>query len=290
MNPLVTKALYRVGRRWPSLLWRHYARKVRQVGLDRLYLVLSFDCDTPEDIVAAERIDDWLRARGVKATYAVPGQQLEQGAAVYRRLADQGADFINHGARPHAERRDGRYWSVTFYHEMSSAEVVDDVRRGHEIVQRVIGRMPLGFRAPHFGLFQEPAQLALLHQTLRELGYRYDTSTVPLFGLRRGPVSDVGGLYEVPLSGSYHSPLDVLDSWGRIRSPYEPVITDEYADSFIETVDQLLRRQTPGVLNYYVDPAHVADSDAFYRALSHVVERGVPTLHYGELLQLVSRR
>jgi hypothetical protein len=278
------RILNHLARLFPQLLWRWYARKARQLGLGRLYLILSFDCDTPEDIAAAEQLGAWLRDHGIKATYAVPGRQLEQGAAVYRRLAEMGADFINHGALPHAEWRENRYWSITFYHEMSPQEIIADIRRGHEIVEQIIGRPPTGFRAPHFGLFQERQQLALLHGTLKDLGYRYSTLAVPRFGFRHGPVWDVGGLYEVPLSGPYSSPLDVLDSWRYVVSPYQPVLKDEYASLFTQTVDRLLALGVPGVLNYYVDPAHVYKCGAFYRAMEYVVERQVPTLHYEELL------
>jgi len=272
---------------FPWLFWRWYGRQARRRGLNRLYLVLSFDCDTPEDIPAAERVYAWLQERDIKATFAVPGQQLKEGAGTYRRMADQGADFINHGALPHAEWRGNRYWSITFYHEMSAEKVAEDIHKGHDIVTQIIGRPPRGFRAPHFGLFQAPQQLDLLHNTLRELDYRYSTSTTPGVGLQHGPVWDVGDLFEVPLSGPLRSPLTVLDSWGHIAAPCQPHVTDSYTRLFTQTVDQVLAWGIPGVLNYYVDPAHVVNGTALFRALDYVIERRVPILDYDELLDLV---
>ena len=61
--------------------------------------------------------------RGIRASYAVPGAQLDKGAAVYRSLADAGAEFLNHGSRPHAEWRGDRYYGITFYNEMSTEDV-----------------------------------------------------------------------------------------------------------------------------------------------------------------------
>lgn len=269
------------------LYWPSYARQARRLGLDRLYLILSFDCDTPQDAEAATRLDPWLRERGIKATYAVPGETLQQGAASYHRLAADGAEFINHGALPHTEWRGGRYWSITFYHAMSPQDVAADIRRGHHIVADVIGRPPVGFRAPHFGLFQRPAQLRLQYDTLRELGYHYSTSTMPRFAMRRGPVFDVGGLWEIPLSGTYRQPFRVFDSWSYLRSPQDRVLKGQYSRAFIHTVDRLLARRIPGVLNYYVDPAHVVESAAFRQAIEHVVTRQIPTLHYTELLAMI---
>src|SRR5512145_1700011 len=166
---------------WPMRVWRRYDQQARRAGLDRLYLILSFDCDTPQDIEAVKTLHPWLRERGFKATYAVPGAQLAQGREVYRALAEQGADFINHGALPHMEWRDDRYWSITFYNQMSAQAVIADVQRGHELVQQVTGRQAVGFRAPHFGHFQHPEQLDLLYRTLRDLDYRFATTTLPAF-------------------------------------------------------------------------------------------------------------
>lgn len=286
--------LQRVGlntltRCFPKSFWKHYDQKSRRLGLKRLYLILSFDCDTPEDIEAAEQVDDWLCKYSIKRTYAVPGRQLQQGAGVYRRFAEKGADFINHGALPHTEWRENRYWSINFYNQMSYEEVAEDIRLGHEMVRQVTGRLPTGFRAPHFGLFQKPEQLKLLHNILKKLGYHYSTSTLPKFGLYHGPLWNKGGLWEIPLSGSYRSFLNLLDSWGYVSSPYQPVVKDGYAKVFIQTVEHLLGLGVSGVLNYYMDPSHVYKSGAFFRALEYVVERQLPTLNYEELLDLVER-
>jgi hypothetical protein len=268
-------------------LFLQYGRLAQAQGFDQLYVLLSFDCDTPEDIAAAEQLDGWLRQRGLKATYAVPGAQLTEGANVYRRLVERGADFINHGARPHAEGREGRYWSVTFYHEMTPQEIVEDIQGGHEIVRQVLGKAPVGFRAPHFGYFQATEQRELIYDTLRKLGYRYSSSTLPKFGLEHGPLLDVGGLYEIPLSGSYASPFNILDSWCHVQSPEHPVVGTEYAALFIQTVERLLTLRVPGVLNYYVDPAHVYQADAFYQAMTYLLERQIQTIDYGWLLDTV---
>ena len=274
--------------RWFSKsFWKHYDQKSRRLGLKRLYLILSFDCDTPEDIKAAEELNGWLYEHGIKATYAVPGKQLEYGSDVYRRLAETGADFINHGLMPHAEWRENRYWSIHFYNQMTDKEIRDDIQRGHQIVERVIGRAPTGFRTPHFGLFQKEEQLNLLHNILRELGYRYSTSTVPKFALSYGPLWKRGILWEIPLSGSYRFFFNPLDSWEHVESPYQPVVKDEYAQLFIQTTKRLLDTGVCGVLNYYVDPSHVYRSRAFFKVLEFIIERQVPTLHYEELLDLV---
>jgi len=271
-------------------LFRAYGQLARAQGFDRLYVLLSFDCDTPEDIGAAEQLDMWLRARGIARTYAVPGAMLQQGASVYRVLADAGAEFINHGERPHTEWRDGRYWSVTFYHEMTRAEIQQDIREGDRIFREVLGRAPFGFRAPHFGNFQQSEQRAIIYDTIRELGYHFSSSTLHSFAFDYGVLFNVGDLYEIPLSSSFAQPQRLFDSWSYIESPYHPVVTNEYADLFIQTVDRLLALRVPGVLNYYVDPAHVQPSRAFFRSIEHLLKRQVPTIQFEQLLEISTRK
>jgi len=82
--PLRILFLDRLGRLFPRLFWQRYNSLAHQQGFNRLYLVLSFDCDTPEDAEAAKIIHSRLLEQGIKATYAVPGAQLEENAAVYQ--------------------------------------------------------------------------------------------------------------------------------------------------------------------------------------------------------------
>jgi peptidoglycan/xylan/chitin deacetylase (PgdA/CDA1 family) len=270
-------------------LFLEYGRLARLQGFDRLYVALSFDCDTPEDIPAAEQVHAWLSKRGLKATYAVPGTQLLEGAQTFRRMLDMGADFINHGARPHAEWRDGRYWSITFYNEMTTEEVIEDIKKGHEICQKVLGRSPVGFRAPHFGYFQSAEQREVMYSVLRDLGYEYSTSTLPEYGLRNGPVVKERGIDEIPLSGSCVDPLTILDSWNYIISPYEPFLKDDYTNLFIQMVDKMLELGVTGVLNYYVDPAHVVRGESFHRAMDYLIQNNIESVYFNQLLKIARK-
>ncbi|MFA4848777.1 MAG: polysaccharide deacetylase family protein [Methanoregula sp.] len=280
---------YRVaGKIKPDFLFRKYRKLAKIHGFDRLYIILSFDCDSSEDIPAAKIIHTYLKKKGLKGTFAVPGHLLKDGADVYRSLSGEGADFINHGALPHVEKRNGRYWSKTFYDEMSVDEVIRDIKDGHQIFSSVIGHPPIGFRAPHFGTILNPLLKTKIYQVLQELKYQYSSSTMPISGFRFGPVQKIDELYEISLSGSYNRPLDVFDSWGNVISPYNPVIKNEYADQFIKTVEHLTNQNIGGVLNYYVDPSQVVDNASFFRALDFLVERDVPSLYYPELIGMLS--
>src|SRR3546814_20655229 len=94
------------------------------------------------------------------------------------------------------------------------------MRAGDAAVRDVIGRAPLGFRAPHFGMFQATVQLALVHSVAHRLGYSYCSTTIPSYGHAHGPAGDVGGeVMQLPTSGSSHAPSTILDALTHITHP-----------------------------------------------------------------------
>lgn len=261
-----------------------YAAKARAQGVDRLLLYLTFDCDTDEDAAAALELDPWLRSRGIRAAYAVPGTQLGRAANAYRQLAAAGAEFLNHGYIPHAEWREDRYVPITFYDQLAVGDVVSDIRQAHAAVASTIGQPPRGFRAPHFGSFQAPDQLELIYRTARELGYVYCSTTIPQVALDHGPVIDRGGLYEIPLFGSSFAPTAILDSWTYLEDRQTYRLGTEYFDLFRDTVNFMLDNQLPGVLAYYADPAHVIGQKPFLDAMEMITLKRVPSVTAEELI------
>jgi peptidoglycan/xylan/chitin deacetylase (PgdA/CDA1 family) len=187
---------------------------------------------------------------------------------------------------PHAEFRNGSYHSITFYHEMSPATVAEDVRRGHDTLVRVLGVRPAGFRAPHFGYVQAPAQLAALYAVLGSLGYRFSSSTLPFSAWVRGPLFPAApGLTEIPVSGSFMKPLHILDSWNHRMGPENAGVAPTYGAALRDTFDRLHARQLSALLNYYADPAQVVGSNPFRDALRHAADLGVETLAFDTLLE-----
>jgi hypothetical protein len=170
---------------------------------------------------------------------------------------------------------------------MTPAEVEADIRRGDEVVTSIIGSKPLGFRAPHFGHFQSQSQLSLQYRILKSLGYRYSTSTVPIFSFRHGPAWSTGGIIEIPLSGSFGTPANILDSWSYLYDPSSPNVSEEYGRLLMHTIDTLLSMEVVGLLNIYVDPSHVLNGRVFQDALEHVVGSGVESFNYLDVLEIL---
>ena len=264
-----------------------YQKLARAAGLDRLFLILSFDCDTKYDIAAAWEVHGRLMDMGICPAYAVPGELLVQGADVYRRIAETGAEFLNHGHREHMyfDEATAMHLSCFFYDEQPPEVVGADIRSGDKTVTDVIGVKPSGFRAPHFGTFQTEAQLRFLHRVLTELGYAYSTSTTPGFGLSYGPLFRRYGLMEIPVSGRGERPFDILDSWSYFAVPGRSVGPQDYRHDAL----RLLTRLTggSGLLNYYADPSHIVDQPLFFETMREIVKVAKP-ISYGDLMAMAA--
>ncbi|HYM11519.1 MAG TPA: polysaccharide deacetylase family protein [Bryobacterales bacterium] len=268
-----------------AALFAAYDRKAHAAGLDCLHFVLSFDCDTPDDIEASEIAEARLRKMGVKPVYAVPGELLEQGRAVYGAIARRGAEFLNHGFREHVrwDRAVGAYRSCLFYDQISREEAAEDIRCGHAALEQILGVRPRGFRTPHFGTFQKRSQLRWLHWFLRGLGYEFSSSTMPGMAFRYGARFSRLGLFEFPLSGGFTYPLRLLDSWGCYRAPGRTLGEAAYRDEGRQWASLLRRERYAGILNYYVDPSHIVRSEAFFETV-HAWTEAAHNCSYAELL------
>ena len=267
----------------PGGLIDRLSRLTAEAGITTPRFLLSFDCDTDLDIEVVERVHAKLGALGIKPVYAVPGELLERGRAAYCRIAATGAEFMNHGWAEHTrlDRATGVYDSFLFYDRQSREWVADDIARGHAAVIDVTGNAPSGFRTPHFGSFQKPDELAFLHQVLRGLGYRYSTSTVPLWGLRFGPVTKQFGLPEVPVSGTFERPLHILDTWTH-RCLGEYGGEAGYARQCALYRDYMASGR-PLLVNVYGDPSQVHDWPGFFDAVGQLAPWAVSS--YAQALE-----
>lgn len=284
-RPVQAAYLWRA-RRDPAPLFARYGRLAREAGLRDAYLVVSFDCDTPEDIGVVLKMHGRVSDLGLRPVYAVPGELLERGEKVYQRIAADGAEFLNHGYTMHVryDAGQGGYRSHFFYDRLPRDQVRRDIVDGDRAVKRVLGFRPRGFRAPHFGTFQRPSQLRFLHRVLAGEGYEFSSSTSPFYGFRYGAVFSRFGLKEFPVSGMWSAPLNVLDTWSCFGAPDRGHSAEDYRREGVESAHALVAGGA-GILNFYGDPLHIHDQEAFYDTLSCWKELGTPAA-YSDLLQV----
>lgn len=268
----------------PSSVFARHASRARRVGLEELYLVLSFDCDTEEDIEVAPEVHERLLELGVRPVYAVPGELLRRGEGVYGRFAETGSEFLNHGGREHTyfDEDLGRHASCFFYDQQDPEVVDEDIRAGDAIVREVVGIAPRGFRTPHFGTYQQAHQLESLHVVLTNLGYRFSTSTVPAYGMRYGPAFDRFGVTELPVSGLATSPFEILDTWACFEAPDRVRTPADFRDQ-AERLASAHKAAGPGLINIYGDPSHVHGEDDFFEGIAALAAVAEP-VGYDDIL------
>lgn len=133
---------------------------------------------------------------GARATFFVVGWQADRTPGIVREIAAQGHEIACHG------------YSHRFVYRLTPATFREDLRRSRDILEGIIGRPVVGFRAPFFSITAD-ALWAL--DVLLEEGFRYDSSIFPVwnhrYGIPRaarrpGLVATPSGsaIFEIPLS------------------------------------------------------------------------------------------
>lgn len=114
--------------------------------------------------LAVPRILEFLRARNLKITFFVVGQDaaLEKNAAALRALADDGHEIGNHS-----------FNHEPWLHLYSEQQLDEELARAEESIERVTGQKPVGFRGPGFSLSQKTLRV------LARRGYLYDATVFP---------------------------------------------------------------------------------------------------------------
>jgi hypothetical protein len=247
-------------------------------------LILSFDCDTDQDIDVAWDVHSRLMDMGVLPVYAVPGDLLKRGEKVYRKIFETGAEFINHGGREHTyfDKITHRHASCFFYDQQTKEILKEDILKGHNTLQDVLGITPKGFRTPHFGTFQKREHLSFLYQTLKEMGYLFSSSTVPLKAYQRGPIYQDSGIFEIPVTGVFSEPMNILDTWGFFEAPDR----QKSAENYIRECENFknFSYENPIVLNIYGDPSHIYNEPTFFKSMQNL-SQSIKNYNFSQLIE-----
>ncbi|CAM4469247.1 polysaccharide deacetylase family protein [Paenibacillus tarimensis] len=110
-------------------------RVEHQVADKNNRMALTFD-DGP-DAKYTTQVLDILKEYNIKATFFVVGQQVERYPDVLKRIRDEGHEIGNHSFG-HANLR-----------KLSKKGVEQEISRGDQAIQEVLGEKPVLFRAPY---------------------------------------------------------------------------------------------------------------------------------------------
>jgi len=118
-----------------------------------------------------------LKDKGVPATFFWLGWVAERHKDLVRRCVDDGHEVASHG-----------YAHVLAY-QVGHEKFREDIRHGKRVLEDIIGRQVVGFRAPGFGIKDNTAWA---FDDICAAGYQYDSSVFPSSrghgGMRQAPV------------------------------------------------------------------------------------------------------
>lgn len=244
---------------------------------------LSFDCDLPEDVSSHAWLLERLREYGLRASFACIGKYVEMYPAEHRLLADAGHEIINH-TYSHPSHR--LLNPTQRFRVLSDKLLREEVSRAHEIIEKIIGVAPLGFRAPHFGGLHTNR----VYPILREMGYRYSSSTIGTRTPTLGSPFKFHGIWEIPLSPDPKTALGCLETWGLYRAS-PPHYKDK--NEFLALFDEILKigMVSNAFLNFYFDPVDLHRDpemcNAVLRRFARLADEGCTVGPYVDLLNCV---
>jgi hypothetical protein len=166
----------------------------------------------PVYLKAIDRFAELCARIGIHGTAFCVGGSVEEdaaAAAAVRRLAEAGHEIGNH-TLSHDYRLTRR----------PRGAIAEEVRGGAEVLIRVTGRTPAGFRAPGYTLSAE------LLDVLVSAGYRYDSSAFPALPYYAAKAAVMGALAVArrPSGALLDRPRVLLAP----RAPYRPSAADPY--------------------------------------------------------------
>ena len=169
---------------------------------ERLRHVLSFDVEEHFQVAAfwssarrskweespsrvepnTRKISDLLSVHSTKATFFVLGWVAERHPGLVKDLAQQGHEIASHG------------YGHELVHTQTPQQFREDVSRSKHILEDLIGKPVLGYRAPSFSI---TPQTEWAIRILIEEGYRYDSSIYNRFRSAPGIATASIGTYRI---------------------------------------------------------------------------------------------
>jgi len=127
-----------------------------------------------------ERVLDILARHGKTVTMFVLGKFAERFPNIVERIAAEGHEVASHG-----------YGHIEIFRQ-SPAEFRDDVSRSKALLEDLVGKPVLGYRAPDFSIISTTTWAL---DILAEQGFQYDSSIFPIknkhYGIANWPVYPV---------------------------------------------------------------------------------------------------
>lgn len=247
-------------------------------------LTLSFDCDYKKDVLFLPSLLNTLSGFSFKASFACVGKLVEKYPGEHKKIIENGHEIINHtDSHP-----DNEYLNKEQkFNELTREQKRAEIEKCHNICKNILGYCPTGFRTPHFGNLHTPD----VYGILKELGYKYSSSTVAVETTNNGLPFIDDGIIEFPVSTCPKHPFAVFDTWHSLeRGNGKHKNRGEFYGLFRELIE--LGIKTNSYINLYFDPQDLENSEDFKEMLEYLkkMENDILIINYKELCRTMKSK
>lgn len=247
------------------------------------FFFLSFDIDYRKDEETLPQLVSLLRKHDIRASFACVGRHVEERPELYRLLAGEGHELVNHSyTHPHnKELSPDRKWA-----DISGQERKIEIEQSQDIIEKKTGVRPTGFRLPHFGNIQKDTDCEY-YNLLAECGFTYSSSVLD-FGLSGKPwvKMEPSGIIEIGITTCPFHPYTAMDSYHIMRSRRLIYRLIHYKvgvkDAILKAVDMSQRRKLP--VNVYLDPLDM-EPQVLGLILRDIQMRGIGFMRYMDFVR-----
>ena len=234
-------------------------------------LLLSFDCDFPEDVFALPAVLELMHDYEIGGSFACVGRWVADYPDEHRAVLQHDQEILNHSfSHPELVNAPGRFVSARDdltprrWGELSLQEKEHEVVECQRVILEVLGYKAQGFRAPHFGNV-DPEDL---YPILQSESLVYSTSMLAPRGEQLGLPVWKGQVLEIPVTTCPQHPFTSFDTWHALYAR-----GGWHRHDFLNLLQERLQRAVEfgAITNIYLDPKDI-DLTQFESFLSFVAE------------------
>jgi len=239
-----------------------YKTKVRKT------LSLSFDCDYKKDTNAIPELLDTLESFKIKTNFACVGMHIKNNPKIYKKIIEYGHQITNH-THTHPNNRE---LNPIKFCDLTSDEKLNEIKKCHEICEKILNYSPCGFRTPHFLAHHNKD----VYNALEHLNYKYSSSTLATRTKNHGIPYKVGKITEIPTTPCPNHVFTTFDSHHFRKGSHSYDKMPELFSKIMNTVDYI---------NLYFDPMDIRKQKYFEEILETIKKSKIQIKTYEDVIK-----